>query len=26
LSSPEMKRGVSGWKAFIKENPTRVKD
>ncbi len=26
LSSPEMKRGVSGWKAFIKENPSRVKD
>jgi crossover junction endodeoxyribonuclease RuvC len=25
LSSPEMKRGVSGWKAFIKENPSRVK-
>ncbi len=26
LSSPEMKRGVSGWKAFVKENPSRVKD
>ncbi|PCJ82721.1 MAG: crossover junction endodeoxyribonuclease RuvC [Bacteroidetes bacterium] len=24
LSSPQMSRGVSGWKAFIKDNPSRV--
>ena len=24
LSSPSMKKGGSGWKAFIKENPGRV--
>jgi len=24
LSSPQMSRGVSGWKAFINENPSRI--